>query len=149
MTNDVDMSVDNTPPGQVTDLRVTNLPDGIRVEFTAPGNDYDSNDAAAEYIIKFSSTAGNLTGSNFDKEDDNTRLTQNNLIESDLVPVKGGTVKAFKIMSALFNKDEKYVLAMKASDDSKNLSPVSNKVQIFIPVPAQVIHRIALTYIRL
>ena len=55
MTNDVDMDTDTTPPGRVNDLKVTNQPGMVQLEFTAPGDDLDSNDSAAEYIIKYSS----------------------------------------------------------------------------------------------
>ena len=133
MTNDVDPSLDTTPPGQVTDLRATNLPNVVRVQFTAPGNDLDSDDSVAEYIVKFSSTAGNLTGTSFDQEMWNTLVTQDLLMDSDLDPVDGGLTKTFDIDSSVFKEGEKYVLAMKATDEVSNQSPVSNKVQVFVP----------------
>lgn len=133
MTNDVDPSEDTIPPGQVTDLRVTNLPHVVTVEFTAPGDDLDSDDAAAKYIVKFSSTVGNLTGANFDSEIFNTRITSNDLIDSDLTPVKGGNTKTLNVKSLMFNKSEKYVIAMKAVDEAGKHSAVSNPVQVFRP----------------
>ena len=140
VTNEPDPAADNFPPGQVTDLKVTNLKVGdqaymVKVEFTAPGDDLDSSDAAAEYVFKFSSTAGNLTGVEFDKNVFNTQITEDDLIDSDLVPVNGGTTKSFYIMSSVFIDNEKFMIAMKATDKKDNPSLVSNKAQVFIPGP--------------
>merc|ERR1712059_80156 len=139
VTNSVDMSVDTTPPIRVTDLRVTNLPDSVRVEFTAPGDDLDSNDKAGEYIIKYSSTAGNLTGDAFNQDVFNMRVKAEDLVNSNLAPVDGGQTKTLDIKASLFAKDRNYVMAMKALDTSGNESPISNKVQIFIPPYKEVI----------
>ena len=136
VTNEVDMSEDRTPPGQVTDLGATNLPDILQLQFTAPGNDLDSNDAAAKYIVKYSSTAGNLTTGNFDKDEFNTEIVAGDLIDSDMNPVNGGAVKTMKIRNSIFQRDEKYVIAMKAVDEAGNYSPVSNKVQVYLPTVA-------------
>ena len=135
VTNEVDLNADNLPPGQVTDLKLTNLGDVVRVQFTAPGDDLDSSDAAAEYIVKFSSTAANLTGANFDRDEWNTRVVADMLHNSDLDPIVGGSIKSFDICLACapFSKNEKYVLAMKAVDEAGNPSRVSNKAQLFIP----------------
>eukprot|EP00090_Calanus_glacialis_P010249 TRINITY_DN18632_c0_g1_i4.p1 TRINITY_DN18632_c0_g1~~TRINITY_DN18632_c0_g1_i4.p1 ORF type:complete len:980 (-),score=267.96 TRINITY_DN18632_c0_g1_i4:71-3010(-) len=131
--NDVEVGVDKIPPGQVTDLTVVDITkETITIEFTAPGNDLDSNDIAAEYIIKYSSTGGNLTGGNFDLTDFNTFITKDNLFDSNLDPVNGGSIKQIKIKSTIFDSDRKYMLAMKAKDEADNYSPVSNKVQLFI-----------------
>jgi len=133
VTNDVDLNVDNIPPGQVTDLTIVAIiTDTITVEFTAPGNNLDSDDAAAEYIIKYSSTAGNLTGGNFDHTESITKLTLEDLIDSNLDPVNGGSIKQIKIKSTTFQPDMKYIIAMKATDSAGNISPVSNKAQVYI-----------------
>ena len=71
MKNEVDMDADNIPPGRVTDLQANNLPDMIAVQFTEPGDDLDSNDKATSYVVKYSSTVGNLTGVNFEKDEFN------------------------------------------------------------------------------
>jgi len=136
VTNEVDMSVDRTPPGQVTDLRATNLPEILQLQFTAPGNDLDSSDAAAKYIVKYSSTAGNLTADNFDKDEFNTVIVDGDLVDSDMRPEDGGADKTMKIKNAIFQRDEKYVIAMKAVDEAGNASPVSNKVQVYLPTVA-------------
>merc|ERR1719430_795413 len=133
VTTDVDPNTDITPPGRVTDLRVTNLPDVIRIEFTAPGDDLDSNDIAKEYVVKFSSTAGNLTRGNFDSEEFNTVIKEEDLVSSNLSPVEGGTTKVISIKTSLFTRQEKKVLAMKAIDAAGNQSPVSNIGQIYLP----------------
>ena len=135
MTNDVDMDADNTPPGRVTDLEAKNLPDKISVQFTAPGDDLDSNDKAASYFVKYSSTVGNLTGGNFDKEEFNTLITNENLVNSTLDPEVGGATKTFFIKSSIFPVGEKYVLALKAMDEKGNKGKVSNTVQIYLPPP--------------
>ena len=128
--NDVDLNQDKIPPGQVTDLMVVDINEEIiTVEFTAPGDDLDSNTTAAEYVIKYSATAVNLSGPNFDLTEFNTPLTQEDLVESTLDPVTGGTVKQLKIKTATFEPNRKYVMAMRARDEADNFSPVSNKVQ--------------------
>ena len=133
MTNDVDMEADNIPPGRVTDLEAKNLPDMIAVQFTAPGDDLDSNDKAASYVVKYSSTVGNLTGDNFDKDEFNTEITNDDLVNSTLDPEVGGTTKTFFIKDSLFPVGEKYVLALRAVDEKGNEGAVSNPVQIYLP----------------
>merc|ERR1719391_506078 len=135
VTNDVDMDADNTPPGRVTDLQANNLPeaDMIAIQFTAPGNDLDSNDKAASYVVKYSSTVGNLTGVNFDKDEFNLQITQDDLIDSTLEPAVGGTEKTFFIKDSIFTVGEKYALGLKAFDEKQNAGKVSNIVQIYLP----------------
>ena len=132
MKNDVDPSVDNFPPGKVTDLAVSNLDNAVNLWFTSPGDDLDSNDPVAGYTIKYSSTAGNLTGSSFDDEEFNSVITVDNLLDSDLTPVSGGTVKEIKIDRSIFTAEKKYVFALVAADESGNKSPVSNTAQLLI-----------------
>merc|ERR1711971_216439 len=133
VTNEVDLSVDNFPPGRVTDLAVANSLNTVNLNFTSPGDDLDSNQPVASYIIKYSSTAANLTGLNFDKEEFNFEITANDLVDSDLSPVNGGAVKKINIKSMAFSAGTKYVIALKAVDNGSNQSPVSNMVQIFLP----------------
>ena len=133
MTNEVDLSVDNFPPGRVTDLAVANSPNTVNLNFTAPGDDLDSNQPVANYIIKYSSTAANLTGLNFENEEFNVEITANDLVDSNLSPVNGGAVKNISIKSVTFSAGTKYVIALKAVDDGSNQSPVSNMVQIYLP----------------
>ena len=129
------MDADNTPPGRVTDLQANNLPeaDRIAVQFTAPGDDLDSNDKAASYVVKYSSTVGNLTEVNFDKDEFNFQITQDDLIDSTLEPEVGGTEKTFFIKDSIFTVGEKYALALKAFDEKQNAGKVSNIVQIYLP----------------
>jgi len=133
VTNEVDLSVDNFPPGRVTDLAVANSPNTVNLNFTAPGDDLDSNQPVASYIIKYSSTAANLTGLNFENEEFNVEITANDLVDSNLSPVNGGAVKNISIKSVTFSAGTKYVIALKAVDDGSNQSPVSNMVQIYLP----------------
>merc|ERR1712192_89372 len=135
VTNEVDMEADNIPPGRVTDLEAKNLPDKISVQFTAPGDDLDSNDKAASYVVKYSSTVGNLTGDNFDEEEFNTPISIDDLVDSTLDPEVGGATKTFFIKSSIFPVGEKFVLALKAIDEKGNQGKVSNTVQIYLPAP--------------
>ena len=91
--NVVDMEADNTPPGRVTDLQAENQHDVVSIKFTAPGDDLDSNDKVRVYILKFSSTAGNLTGPNFNDDVYNTEIKNEDLVDSTLEPETGGIQK--------------------------------------------------------
>ena len=127
------MEADNIPPGRVTDLEANNLPGMIAVQFTAPGDDLDSDDKAAYYVVKYSTTVGNLTGVNFDHEEFNTAVTNDDLVDSSLDPEVGGTEKTFFIKSSIFSVGAKFVLALKAVDEKGNQGKVSNTVQIYMP----------------
>ena len=133
MTNEVDPNVDNIPPGRVTDLAVVNSVSTVNLQFTAPGDDFDSADPAASYVIKYSTTAGNLTGVNFENEEFNTKISATDLVDSDLSPVAGGIVKKISIKASTFSLGRKYVIALKATDDGQNQSPLSNLAQIYRP----------------
>ena len=133
MTNEVDANVDNIPPGRVTDLAVVNSVSTVNIQFTAPGDDFDSADPAASYVIKYSTTAGNLTGVNFENEEFNTKISATDLVDSDLSPVAGGIVKKISIKASTFSLGRKYVIALKATDDGQNQSPLSNLAQIYRP----------------
>merc|ERR1711971_1408670 len=135
VTNEVNMDADEIPPGRVTDLEADNLPDNmIAVQFTAPGDDLDSDDKAAFYVVKYSSTVGNLTGVNFDNENVfNTAITNDDLVDSTLDPEVGGTEKTLFIKSSIFHVGAKFVLALKAVDEKGNQSKISNTVQIYLP----------------
>ena len=133
MTNQVDPNVDNIPPGRVTDLAVVNSVSTVNIQFTAPGDDFDSADPAASYVIKYSTTAGNLTGVNFENEEFNTKISATDLVDSDLSPVAGGIVKKISIKASTFSLGRKYVIALKATDDGQNQSPLSNLAQIYRP----------------
>ena len=135
MTNEVDANVDNIPPGRVTDLAVVNAVSTVNIQFTAPGDDFDSADPAASYVIKYSTTAGNLTGVNFENEEFNKKISATDLVDSDLSPVAGGIVKKISIKASTFSLGRKYVIALKATDDAQNQSPLSNLAQIYRPSP--------------
>ena len=132
MKNDVDPSVDNFPPGKVTDLGISNIDNAVNLWFTSPGDDLDSTDPVAGYTIKYSSTAGNLTGSNFNDTVFNSLITVDDLLDSDLTPVSGGTVKEIKMDRSIFTAEKKYAFALVATDEAGNRSPVSNAAQLLI-----------------
>ena len=125
--------MDNIPPGRVTDMAVVNSVSTVNIQFTAPGDDFDSDDPAASYVIKYSTTAGNLTGVNFENEEFNTKISATDLVDSDLSPVAGGIVKKISIKASTFSLGRKYVIALKATDDGQNQSPLSNLAQIYRP----------------
>ena len=125
--------MDNIPPGRVTDLAVVNSVSTVNIQFTAPGDDFDSADPAASYAIKYSTTAGNLTGVNFENEEFNKKISATDLVDSDLSPVAGGIVKKISIKASTFSLGRKYVIALKATDDGQNQSPLSNLAQIYRP----------------
>ena len=106
MTNQVDLSIDNFPPGRVTDLAVANALNTVILNFTSPGDDLDSNEPVASYVIKYSSTAGNLSGVNFDNEEFNVEISGNDLVDSDLSPVDGGAAKKINIKSSTKAKNQ-------------------------------------------
>ena len=133
MTNDVDMEADNILPGRVTDIEANNLPDMVALQFTSPGDDIDSDDIAAHYVDKYSSTVGNLTGANFDEEEFNIALTNEDLIDSTLEPQNGGTLKVFFTKASIFSTGRKYMLALRVVDGVGNQGEVSNMVQIYLP----------------
>jgi len=133
VTNDFDPNVDKIPPGQVTDLKATLVDNSVvEITFTAPGDDMDSDDNPAEYIFKYSLTAGNLTGENFENDEFKETLEAGNLIDSDLNPVSGGSTKTILISTEIFQEGTKYVLAMKAKDEAGNAAKVSNLVEIYL-----------------
>jgi len=128
----VDLNVDNVPPLQITDLKVTEITtEAVSLQFSSPGDDLDSEDLVERYILKFSSTSGNLSDVNFDSSDFNTEIGNNDLTNSDLSPVLGGTLKKVHIKSDIFKADRKYTIAVKSMDEAGNTSPVSNKVEIY------------------
>merc|ERR1711892_966859 len=123
---------DTTAPVRVTDLTVEVTEDEfVQITFTAPGDDLDSDAPAQEYIIKYSSTYGNLTAGNFDSTIFNTRIEESNLVNSTLAPIMGGHLVSIKLKSDIFDYNQKYVLALKSKDDSGNVSPVSNIAQLY------------------
>ena len=134
VSNEVDLGVDSVPPGQVTDLRLDQATDlSLRLEFTSPGDDIDSSDLVAQYVVRYSSTAGNLTEDNFDNDQFNVMITEADLTDSNLDPVPGGETKTILLKTSIFEPNKKYVLAMRSKDESDNWSLVSNKVTIFLP----------------
>jgi len=118
---------DRTPPVRVTDLTVEIVrEDFVQVNFTAPGDDLDSDNPAKEYVLKYSSTDNNLTADNFDNSLFNTEITQDDLINSTLTPVSGGTRVSIKIKLDIFDYNVNHALALRSQDDAGNTSPVSN-----------------------
>ena len=123
---------DQTPPVRVTDLLIEIVEDDlVKITFTAPGDDLDSDSPATEYVIKYSSTSGNLT-TNFDSDIYNTRIQDSDLFNSSLTPVNGGSIVSITITSDMFEQNQKYVLALRSVDEVGNMSPVSNIGQLYI-----------------
>jgi len=120
---------DITPPGKTNDLNAKFEDSSLKITFTSPGNDLDSQEPVARYIIKFS--AENITAENFDKI--GTEILEDDLNEGfTLTPVNGSLPVELSLMSGMFVEDTPYTLAMKAVDEANNTSPVSNIKQIFL-----------------
>ena len=98
---------------------------GPDLEFTAPGDNLDSDEPAQVYIIKFALTAGNLTGNHFENGT-NIPLVQSDLSGGSLSPVKGGSKVKLTLNKEKLNSDNLYFFAMIAKDAAGNQSPVSN-----------------------
>ena len=81
---------DIIPPGRTTDLEANFEETSLRITFTSPGDDLDSETPVTKYVIKYAT--GNLTSDNFDSV--GTEITEQNLAQgSTLTPVNGGLSK--------------------------------------------------------
>ena len=69
----------------------------------------------------------------YKRQEFNTAITQDDLIDSTLDPEVGGTKKTFFMKDSNFLVGEKYALALKAFDEKQNQGKVSNIVQIYLP----------------
>jgi len=120
-------SEDTTPPSKVTDLRLTEITsETATLEFTSPGDNLDSEEPPASYIVKL--TAGNST----DFEDFEVEVTDADLVDSSLDPVSGGSNKRLSIKLTKFEDKTRYLAGVRALDEGGLLSPTSNLASIFI-----------------
>ena len=86
---------DITPPGKTNDLNAKFEDSSLKITFTSPGNDLDSQEPVARYIIKYS--AENITAENFDTT--GTEILEDNLNEgSTLTPVNGSLPVELSLM---------------------------------------------------
>ena len=133
MSTAVNVDVDATAPGKVVDLAVVGMDeDVVMLQFTGPGDDLDSEDSPAEYTIKFSTTLGNLTEGLFDESPYNFELEEMDLINTTLSPQVGGSTVKINVKRTIFDEKIKYFLALKSTDEVGNVSPVSNRAQVFM-----------------
>jgi len=120
-------SADTTPPSKVTDLRLTGISsEAATLEFTSPGDNLDSEEPPASYIVKL--TAGNST--HF--EDFEVEVTDADLVDSSLDPVSGGSTKRLSIKLTKFEDKTRYLAGVRALDGGGLSSPTSNLASIFI-----------------
>jgi len=120
-------AVDTTPPSKVTDLRLSGIDaEAATLEFTSPGDNLDSEDPPASYIVKL--TTGNSTMF----EDFEIDVAEADLVDSNLDPVLGGDNKMLSIKLDKFKDKTRYRAAVKAVDGAGLLSPTSNFASIFI-----------------
>ena len=126
---------DVTPPARVTDLTAAYAePEGgdttVTLNFTAPGDNLDSEQPALSFLIKWAAEAEHLNSENFDSVND--ILTQQDLMEgSTLDPPSGGSSVSLMIRPDLFPIDTQHYFAMKANDEAGNWSPISKVSGLF------------------
>merc|ERR1719347_874576 len=127
---DITPGADFIAPAKVTTLTtlvVNSL--AVRLRFTSPGDDLDSNDPPMKYVIK---VGHNVNSSNF--EDSCCEVMDDDLYgSSNLDPISGGSIKDIYLRREAFDVSTKYKVAMTALDEVNNESPVSNIQEIFIP----------------
>jgi len=126
---DITPGADFIAPAKVTTLTTLVVNSStVRVRFTSPGDDLDSNEPPMKYVIK---VGPEVNSTNF--EDSCCELVDENLFgSSTLDPINGGAVKDIYIRRDMFNVSTKYKVAMKAVDEANNKSPVSNIQEVFI-----------------
>jgi hypothetical protein len=111
-----DESLDTTPPSFITDLTVTEVtPNGVRLGWTAPGDNRDSGTAAL-YDLRY--LRREITAANWDSATPVTGLTApSRSYEHDSAEVTG------------LLQDSTYYFAICTADDAGNWSNLSNVVQ--------------------
>jgi formylglycine-generating enzyme required for sulfatase activity len=116
---------DQVPPAPVADLRVE-LPVGqvlARLRWTAPGdNGFDG--SAASYDIRYSQSP--ITEANWDSAQ---------ACVGETVPSRAGTEQSFSVRSLSGGRE--YFFALKTTDDSGNVSPLSNIASATTPAENQ------------
>lgn len=121
------------PPSRITDLRVTNVDVAntkITLQWTAPGNDFDSG-AADEYEIRYFTRSVNFDA---DFESAGTRVGPFDIDGLGRVPKAFGETETATIVNANWCKEvESCFIAMRAKD-SYNSGAVSNVVTVKFPV---------------
>eukprot|EP00091_Calanus_sinicus_P012585 TRINITY_DN2823_c0_g1_i3.p1 TRINITY_DN2823_c0_g1~~TRINITY_DN2823_c0_g1_i3.p1 ORF type:complete len:294 (-),score=70.86 TRINITY_DN2823_c0_g1_i3:49-930(-) len=133
---DIDPDLDVTPPSRVLDLSGKASDDAIILEFTAPGDDLDSLTPAKLFLIKYSESASNLTGENFNDDVFNTEISLDDLLPgSVLTPPNGGKTFQINLDRTLFEEQIQYNFALKTQDKANNTSPVSNIARVYLSPP--------------
>ena len=126
---------DVTPPARVTDLAAvyTDPEMGdfeVRLTFTAPGDNLDSEEPARSFLIKYAASADNLTSQNFDSV--TTILSEQDLMDgTTLDPPAGGRTVSLLVRPDLFPPDTQHYFAMRANDSAGNWSPISKVARLF------------------
>ncbi len=106
-------TVDAIAPGKVTDLKaVSSMLTSINLSWTAPGDNGYSGTAAA-YDLRMSSAP---------IKDSNWALATQ--LNGEPVPAAGGTLESVSVPGLLCGRA--YYFAIKSTDDSTNVSPLSN-----------------------
>ena len=129
VSNIVKFERDTIAPNAVTDFnaKVDDSMD-IVVEFTAPGDDFESG-TAFEYEIKFTDDISMLEDPDWNEIDEGHVIRENNLSQGTLTPIVGGSKVQFTINGSKIPEGIPWYMAMKAIDNAKVTSGLSNIVK--------------------
>ena len=87
-------------------------------------------------LIKYSKSASNLTGDNFNNDVFNTELSLDDLLPgSVLTPPNGGETFQIQVNRTLFQEEIQYNFALRTQDDGDNWSHVSNIARVYLSPP--------------
>jgi len=135
-------TTDLFPPSKIIDLtavqrNISDISDGFRVSFHAPGDDLD-NGKASFYDMRYTLGSSSDLKDHFDSQ---TPVTATNIVEGTLVaPKQAGDKEDFVLRfdDVTFENDTTSIsIAIRAHDDSNNTAEVSNiaRINVFVVPP--------------
>jgi len=129
VSNIVKFERDTIAPNAVTDFnaKVDDSMD-IVVEFTAPGDDFESG-TASEYEVKFTDDINMLEDPDWNEIDESHVIKPNDLSQGTLTPIVGGSKVQFTIKGSKIPQGIPWYMAMKSIDNAKLTSGLSNIVE--------------------
>ncbi|KAG8194508.1 hypothetical protein JTE90_013260 [Oedothorax gibbosus] len=117
--------IDIIPPNRIADLSVSSIDhenNTATLQWTAPGNDYDSGKATA-YEIKYSENPASLSEKYFSTIE-NQPLTSS-------IPIEAGTKEIFEFHFPKINNGSLIYVALRAVDSNNNKGYISNIIQVY------------------